>query len=84
MSISDFIYEFERLLNKKKQYELNMSWDILAYQVLIAANISEYYDRLVTAAIPELNYVMKTQLKKILEIIKVQVAYKIRHLFLQV
>lgn len=62
-----------------------MSWDILAYQVLIAANISEYYDRLVTAAIPELNYdVMKTQLKKILEIIKVQVAYKIRHLFLQV
>ena len=46
-----------------------MSWDILAYQVSIAANISEYHDRLVTATTPELNYnVIKTQLKKILEI----------------
>lgn len=66
MSISDFINEFERLLNKTKQYGSNMSSDILAYRLLKAANLSEYHEQLTRATIQELNYdVMKSQLKKI-------------------
>ena len=66
MTISDFINEFERLLNKIKQYGSNMSSDILAYRLLKAANLSEYHEQLTRATISELNYdIMKTQLKKI-------------------
>ena len=66
MTISDFINEFERLLNITKQYGSNMLSAILAYRLLKAANISEYYEQLTRATISDLNYdVMKTQLKKI-------------------
>ena len=66
MTISDFINEFERLLNKTKQYGSNMSSDILAYRLLKAANLPEYHEQLTRATIPDLNYdIMKTQLKKI-------------------
>ena len=41
MSISDFINEFEI---ETKQYGSNMSLDILAYQLLKTANLSEYYE----------------------------------------
>ena len=66
MSISDFINEFEGLLIETKQYGSNMSLVILAYQLLKTANLSEYYEWLTRAAIPELNYnFVKTQLKNI-------------------
>ena len=44
MTISDFINEFKRLLNKTLQYGSNMSSDILTYQLLKAANLSEYHE----------------------------------------
>ena len=62
----DFINKFERLLYKTKQYGWNMSADILAYQLLKAANFSKYHEQLTRATIFNLNYdAIKTQLKKI-------------------
>lgn len=64
----DFINKFERLLYKTKQYGWNMSGDILAYQLLKAANLSKYHGQLTRATIFNLNYdAIKTQLKKIFE-----------------
>lgn len=50
------INEFERLLNKTKQYESNMSSDILVSRLLKAANFSEYHEQLRRATICNLNY----------------------------
>ena len=66
MTISDYINEFERLLNKIKRYDSDMSTDILAYRLLKSANLSEQHQQLARAAITELTYdTVKTQLKKI-------------------
>lgn len=63
MSISDFIYEFERLLNKIKQNRYNISSDILANFLLNRANLPEYHKQLSRATISELKYELtKTQL----------------------
>ena len=59
MTISDFINEFETLLNKTKQYGSNMSSDILAHQLLKSANLSEYREQLTRATISDLNYVVQ-------------------------
>ena len=66
MSISDCINEFERLLNKTKQYGTTMSTDVLAYHLLKSANLLETYEQLARATIKELKYdEMQLQLKKI-------------------
>ena len=66
MSVSDYIIEFERLLNKTKEYESDMSSDILAYRLLKSANLNEQQEQLAKATISTLTYEsMKTQLKKI-------------------
>ena len=56
MTISDYINEFERLLNKIKRYGSDMSTDILAYRLLKSANLSEHHHQLARAAITELIY----------------------------
>ena len=56
MWISDYIKEFERLLNKTKQYGTTMSTDVLAYRLLKSANLSETREQLAKATIKELKY----------------------------
>ena len=69
MTISDYINEFERLLNKIKRYGSDMSTDIPAYRLLKSANLSEQHQQLARATITELTYdTMKTQLKRYLVI----------------
>ena len=66
MSMSNFIIEFERLLNKTKHYGTIMSSDILAYRLLKSANVSEHHQELARATVKELTYdEMKDKLKKI-------------------
>ena len=66
MSMSDYINEFERLLNKTKQYGTTMSTDVLAYRLLKSANLSETHEQLARATTKELKYdEMQLQLKKI-------------------
>ena len=66
MTMSDYINEFERLLNKTKINCTEMSSDILAYRLLKSANLSEHHEQLTRATITELSYEsMKLQLKKI-------------------
>ena len=61
MTISDYINEFERLLNKTKRYGSDMSTGILAYRLLKSANLSEQHQKLARATITELKYdTMKT------------------------
>ena len=49
MKIYDFINEFERLLDKTKQYGSYMSSGISVYRLLKAANLSEYHEQLTRA-----------------------------------
>ena len=66
MSISDYLNESERLLNKTKQYGATMSTDVLAYCLLKSADLSETHEQLARATIKELKYDEKQlQLKKI-------------------
>ena len=66
MSVSDYIIEFERLLNKTKEHGSGMSSDILAYRLLKSASLTEQQEQLARATINTLAYdAMKTQLKKI-------------------
>ena len=68
MSISDYINEFERLLNKTKQYGTTMSTDVLAYRLLKSANLSETHEQLARTTIKELKYdEMQLQLRTIFE-----------------
>ena len=46
LSISDYINEFERLLNKTKQYGIAMSINVLAYRLLKSTNLSETHEQL--------------------------------------
>lgn len=50
MAISDFIDEFERLVNKAKQYGANVS-----YVILKNANLWDCHKHLTRVAISELN-----------------------------
>ena len=66
MSMTDFINEFERLHNKAKAYDCQVSDTVLAYRVLKSANLSREHEQLARATIGELSYSnMTTQLKKI-------------------
>ena len=66
MLISYYINDFERLLNKTKQYGTTMSTDVLAFRLLTSANLSETHEQLARATIKELKYdEMQLQLKKI-------------------
>ena len=68
MSIKDYIIEFERLHAKTKQHGMELPDGILAYKLLLNANLPEQHERLVKATITELNYTtMKNQLKKIFD-----------------
>ena len=66
MKMSDYVNEFERLLNKTKQYGSEMSEDILAYRLLKSANLHEHHEQLARATVGALTYDnMKLQLKRI-------------------
>ena len=56
MTLFDFLNEFERLLNKTKKYGSSISSDISSYQLLKAANFSEYHEQLTRAVISNLNF----------------------------
>ena len=47
MSISDYINEFESLLNKTTTFAKTMPEDILAYRLLKSENLSEEQEQLV-------------------------------------
>ena len=66
MSVSDYINEFERLLNKTKQYGTTTSTDALAYRLLKSANVLDTHKQLTRATIKEPKYDdMQLQSKKI-------------------
>ena len=66
MNITDYINEFEKLLNKTKLHGSVISSDILAYRLLNSANVSEDHRRLARATSVDLKYdTMKATLKKI-------------------
>ena len=66
MLMSDYINEFERLMNKTKQYGITMSTYVLAYRLLKSANLSETHEQLARATTKELKYdETQLQLKKI-------------------
>ena len=56
MTLFDFLNEFERLLNKTKKYGSSISSDISSYQLLKAANFSEYREQLTRAVMSNLNF----------------------------
>lgn len=65
MNITDYVNEFEKLLNKTKSHGSVISSDILAYRLLTSANISEDHARLARATSTDLKYdSMKLTLKK--------------------
>ena len=66
MSVSDYLNEFERRLNKTKAIKMELSNDILAYRLLKSANLPQSTEHLIKATIFDLEYgEMKTQMKKI-------------------
>ena len=65
MSIKEYINEFERLLNKTKNYGSSMSSDILAYRLSKSANLEGTQEQLIRATNKELTYdAMQLQWKK--------------------
>ena len=65
-SISEFINEFERRLNKTKEYKIEMSENLLAFRLLKCCNLSQRNEQLARATIKEWDYTeMKKQLKQI-------------------
>ena len=65
-TISDFVNEFERRLNKTKEYQIQMSENLLAFRLLKCSNISTNHEQLVRATITQWTYPeMKSQLKAI-------------------
>ena len=65
MSIKEYINEFERLLNKTKNYGSSMSSDILACRLSKSANLEGTQEQLIRATNKELTYdAMQLQWKK--------------------
>ena len=64
-NISEFINEFERRLNKTKEYEVEMSENLLAFRLLKCCNLSKSKEQLARATISKWDYSeMKTHLKQ--------------------
>ena len=55
-SMHQYIFEFEKRMNKAKSNGANWSDDLLAYRVLKNANLSETHEQLVKATVKELKY----------------------------
>ena len=67
MSITDYLVEFERMIEQLKIYEISLPGPVLAYRALRSANISEEYEKIVKATVGELTFKgMSTQLKKVM------------------
>ena len=65
MKISDYLNNFEQLYNKMKSYGIQMSENVLAYQLLKSANSPELHKQMVKGTITNLKFnLMKDQLKK--------------------
>ena len=63
--IPEYINEFEKCLNKVKNYGTEMSDNILAYCLLKNANSKQSKEQLIKAIISDLRYnLMKERLKK--------------------
>ena len=63
--IPEYINEFEKCLNKVKNYGTEMSDNILAYCLLKNANLKQSKEQLIKAIISDLCYnLMKERLKK--------------------
>ena len=60
VSISDYIYEFERLNDRTNKYGMKMPDVILAYWLLINANILEEIQKLARATMVKLTYANMT------------------------
>ena len=66
MNIIDYLNEFERLYYDIQRYEMTLPSGVLAYRVLISANLTPEKQRLARATITEMTYEnMKKQLKAI-------------------
>ena len=66
MNMKEFLNNFERLYNKLKVYQMELSDGVLAYRVLKSANLSEENEKLASATITAITYKSMTeQLKKI-------------------
>ena len=67
MSITDYLVEFERMIEKLKVYEIALPQPVLAYRALRSANISEDYEKIVKATVSDLTFKwMSKQLKKVM------------------
>ena len=55
-SMHQYIFEFEKWMNKAKSNGANWSEDLLAYRVLKNSNLSEAHEQLVKATVTELKY----------------------------
>ena len=65
VSVSDYIHEFDKRYTKTKSLGTTMSDDLLAYRLLVNANLGEQYTKLVKAT-AELNFEnMKSKLKNL-------------------
>ena len=64
--IPNYINEFEKHLYRVKNYEADMSDNILAYRLMKNVNLKQSKEKLIKATINDLGYnLMKKQLKKI-------------------
>ena len=65
MSVSDYINEFESLLNKTTKFGTTIAEDILAYRLLKSAHLSEEQEQLVKVTIDKYKFeIMQEQLRQ--------------------
>ena len=67
MSIQDYILEFERLLNRAKEYKMVLSENVLAYKVLNNAGLGKNHMELARATVKSMTFDdMKDTIRKIM------------------
>ena len=72
-SINEYLVEFERLVIRLKNYNIDLPEPVLAYRVLRSSNLSEENERLVRATVQVLTFdAMALQLKRVMGNIKME------------
>ena len=66
VGVNEFLNEFENRYQRTKAFDIEMSENLLAYRVLLCANISTYYQQMVRISLDKWDYKeMKNKLKSI-------------------
>ena len=79
MSISEYVIKFEQLYFKAKSLHMEILDSVLAYRLLISANLTNEQKQLVKATVNKIDYqIMKYQLKRSLPVLQLMFITKLK------